>query len=130
MKTNMTFAGALMLMACLMASGCASSASKPKPGFGKYAYEQGEVTAHEKVSFDKACASALLAFKDLNFPVESESKEVQLATINANAAGKSVSVKLERISNYSTIVRIQAGPSGDQALSDSILRAMRSHYGK
>lgn len=126
----MTFAGALVLMACLLASGCASSSSKPKAGFGKYAYEQGEVTVHEKASFDKVWTSAHLAFKDLNFPVESESKEVQTATINGSADGKNVSVKLERISNYSTIVRIQAGPSGDQALSDSILRAMRSHYGK
>ena len=66
--------------------------------------------------------------KDLEYPVTSQAKDALSAELTArNASDKKIMVKLKKISDTTTEVRIRVGTFGDESLSRVVLEKIKKH---
>jgi len=95
---------------------------------GGYAYVNGEMQTTLDASMDRSWNASQAAMKDLQFPIKAREKDAVQAKLTAStAAGKSVVVKLKRLSDATTDVRIRVGTFGNESLSQLIIEKMRPH---
>jgi hypothetical protein len=115
--------GALAVLLALGA-GCAAVVvgGAVAAGAGGYAYVKGEVKATESASLDKAWNATLAAMKDLQYPVTARAKDALSAEVTArNASDKKITVRLTKLFEETTEIRIRVGTFGDEPLSRVIL---------
>jgi uncharacterized protein YceK len=95
---------------------------------GGYAYVNGEMQTTLEASMDRSWNAAQAAMKDLQFTIKERQKDAVQARLTAStAAGKSVVIKLKRVSDNVTDLRIRVGTFGDESLSQLITDKMRPH---
>ena len=131
MKTKwltMVLAAALLAVgggcAVLVVGGAAAAV-----GVGTYAYINGELEGTEAASLDQAYTASLAAMKDLEFPITNKSKDALQAEVLArNSADKKILIKLKKVSDGATEIRIRVGTFGDESLSRLILDKIKSHF--
>ena len=98
-------------------------------GAGTYAYVSGELKGSESVSLDKAWNASLAAMKDLEFPITTKSKDaLQAEVVARTSADKKIVVKLKKVSDKTTEIRVRVGTFGDETLSRMILDKIKSHF--
>lgn len=129
MKTKwltLTLASALVLFqsgCALFVVGAAAGA-----GAGTYAYVSGEMKGSEAVPLDKAYSAAQAAMQDLEFPIITKSKDALQAQLTArNSVDKKMRIKLKKVSDNITEIRIRVGTFGDESLSQLILDKIKKH---
>ena len=129
-KQILTCAGALaLLVAC---TGCPVLVVGAVAGAGAatYAYVNGEVESTLSAGMDKTWSATLAALKDLQFNTGKTSKDALNGHVESTTAdGKSITIKLKRVSDTLTEVDIRVGKFGDQRVSDLILDKIKSHLG-
>ena len=98
-------------------------------GVGTYAYVNGEMKGTEAVSMDQAWSASQAAMKDLEFPILNKAKDALEAELTARTAtDKRVVIKLKRVTDTATEIRIRVGTWGDEAMSQKILDKIKSHF--
>ena len=120
-----------VLMASLLGfvNGCALFVVGAAAGAGAagYAYVNGEIKTTESASLDRTWNATLAAMKDLEFPVTSQAKDALEANLTArNASNTSINIKLKKLDNASTEIRIRVGAFGDEPMSRVILNKINS----
>ena len=114
--------------ALLATAGCALFVVGAAAGAGAagYAYVSGELKSTESASLERTRSATLAALKDLEFPVTSQAKDALSAELTArNANDKKIVVKLKKISDTTTEVRIRVGAFGDESLSRVVLEKIK-----
>ena len=114
----------------LTSAGCTAAwlAGGAAAGIGTYKYIKGELQSTEKVSLDKAYAATEKAIKELEFTITSKQKDTFAGEVIARrATGKKVTVKLKRLSNSVTEIKIRVGTFGDEYISKDILDTMKKY---
>jgi hypothetical protein len=107
----------------LVAGGAAAA------GVGTYAYVNGELKGTEAVSLDQAWTASQAAVKDLEFPITTKTKDALQAELTArNSSDKRIQIKLKKVSDKSTEIRIRVGTFGDESMSRLILDKIKSHF--
>ncbi len=122
---------ALAVALAVLQSGCVLfvAGAAAAAGVGTYAYVSGELTGSESVSLDRAYSASQAAMKDLEFPVLNKSKDALQAELTARtAADKRILIKLKKVSEGTTEIRIRVGTFGDESLSRMILDKIKSHF--
>lgn len=117
----------LALMSAI-AAGCAVVVvgGAAAAGVGTYAYVNGECKATEAASLDRTWTATLAAMKALEFPVTSQTKDALQAELTArNASDKKITVKLKKLSDSVTEIRIRVGTFGDEVISQAILNKIK-----
>ncbi|MCX8089907.1 MAG: DUF3568 domain-containing protein [Verrucomicrobiae bacterium] len=119
---------AFLLVAVSLAAGCAVVAVGAAAGAGaaSYAYVNGVLKSTESATLDRTWNATLAAMKDLQFYVSSQRKDALQADLVArNAFDKKISVRLKKVAEQSTEVRIRVGTFGDEAASRAILEKIK-----
>ena len=114
----------LMSSLLMLNSGCALFVvgAAAGAGAGGYAYVNGEIKSTESASLDRTWSATLAAMKDLEFPVTSQTKDALEANLTArNASDKKIGIKLKKVSETATEIRIRVGTFGDESISRIIL---------
>ena len=105
----------------LFAAGAAAGA-----GVAGYKYGKGELKATEPAPLDRTWDATLAAAQDMSLPVVSQSKDtLQSHLISRTANDKKVDIDLKKLSDTTTEVSIRVGTFGDEAMSHTILDAIR-----
>ncbi len=108
---------------CILVAAGAGAAA----GVGTYAYVSGELKTTLDAPLDRTWAATQAAMKDLNYPITSEQKDALEARLIARtAADKKVTVKLVKVTNNTTEVRVRVGTFGDESLSQLILEKIKA----
>jgi hypothetical protein len=95
-------------------------------GVGGYAFYKGELKSTESVSLDRLWVATQSAVASLGLNVVSESKDGLSAEVKAKGADdKPITIKLERVGESSTELRIRAGNFGDESQARQIGDAIR-----
>ena len=98
-------------------------------GVGTYAYVNGEMQGTEAVSLDKAWDASQAAMKDLEFTILNKSKDGLQGELTARtAADKRIVIKLKRVTDSATEIRIRVGTFGDESMSQLIRDKIKSHF--
>ncbi len=125
---TMTLAAALPLVG----GGCAAvvvGGAVAAAGVGTYAYVNGEMKGTEAVSLDRAWTASQSAMKDLEFPITNKAKDALQAELTARtSADKRILIKLKKMSDGATEIRIRVGTFGDESASQLILDKIKSHF--
>ena len=114
----------------LTTAGCALFLVGAAAGAGAagYAYVNGELKSTESASLEQTTRATLAAMKDLEYPVTSQAKDALSAELTArNASDKKIVVRLKKISDTTTEVRIRVGTFGDESLSRVVLEKIKKH---
>ncbi len=122
----------LMLSLVALVSGCVVVlvGGAAAAGVGGYAYVNGEIKSTVSGSLDKAWDATQGAMQDLEFPVVNRSKEALQAELTArNASDTKISLKLRKLSESATEIRIRVGTFGDESLSRLILEKINHRLG-
>ncbi|MDX2187675.1 MAG: DUF3568 family protein [Opitutaceae bacterium] len=127
MKTQSLLRLVVVLASLLMAglqTGCVAVAVGA--GAGAVAYVRGELAGDVASNLDNAVEAANEAIAGLRFAKVSEKSDALTGTIIARTADdKKVEVKLERVTDNTTKVRIRVGVFGDQAISMQVWERIR-----
>lgn len=116
----------LVLAASLAGVGCAAIVVGGATGAG-VAYSMGALKTVETTTVEKAYIAAQSALKQLEFQETLVSKDAIEASVEGEtSAGKSVTIRIKRITDQSTEIRIRVGTFGDESLSRLILEKMRT----
>lgn len=113
-----------------MTSGCilVAAGAGAAAGVGTFAYVRGELRATLDASLDRTWRATQAAMKDLKFAVVQEQKDALQARLTSRtAADKKISVKLLKLTNNTTEVRIRVGTFGDESLSHLILEKIKAN---
>lgn len=117
-----------LLALVALGAGCAVVAVGAAAGAGAagYAYVSGVLVSTESATLDRAWDATLAAMKDLQFPITSQRKDaLQASLVARNAFDKKISIKLKKVSEQSTEVRIRVGTFGDETASRAILEKIK-----
>ena len=116
----------------ILGAGCAAvlvGGAVAGAGVGTYAYVNGELKDTETVPLDKAWNASQAAMKDLEFPIITKTKDALQAEVKARTSGdKKILVKLKKVSDGVTEIRIRVGTFGDETTSQLILNKTKSHF--
>ena len=124
--TRLSLLVALGLLPLL--SGCAVAVAGAAAGAGAYAYVRGELQSAVDQNFNKTVEATRAALKDLEFAKISEKKDaIDAEFIYRTALDKKVNVKLSKVTEKSTKVRIRIDLLGDEALSIIILEKIKAN---
>lgn len=106
-----------------MGSGCALVVvGGAAAAAGGYVYVKGEVKSTESVSLEQARKATLAAMKDLQYPVISQSNDaLSVELITRNASDTKITIRLAKLYETTTEIRIRVGSFGDETLSRLIL---------
>jgi len=97
-------------------------------GAGTVVYVKGQLKATVEGTLDRAWIAAHEAFKELQMPVTSETKDALSGKLTARAAGdKKVTVSFRKAAGTSTELGIRVGTWGDEAMSREILDKIKKH---
>jgi hypothetical protein len=97
-------------------------------GAGTYAYVEGEVRSTLDAGMDQTWRASEAAIKELELTSTSNEKDALAARIVARGAGdKKIELKLKRIADTATEVRVRVGTFGDKSLSSTILDRVKKH---
>lgn len=122
----------LLGLSLLLTIGCAAAVlvgGGAAAGGGAYAYIKGELKSTEEVSLSRAWKAAQMAMDDLEFQTLNKAKDFFDGEINASGAGgKEIKVKLKRISDNLTEIKVRVGTFGDRALSEQILDRIKKQF--
>ncbi|MCX7766060.1 MAG: DUF3568 domain-containing protein [Candidatus Sumerlaeia bacterium] len=98
-------------------------------GAGTAIYLMGELKATEAVSFERAWNACEAGLVDLDFSITSREKDALSGVIIARGAGdRKITIKLTRLSDRVTEIRIRVDTFGDESLSRFILDKIKSHF--
>lgn len=118
----------LLTTALALTSGCTLLlvGSAAAAGAGGYAYVNGEAKSTESASLDKTWRAAQAAMKDLQFSVVGQSKDALEGRLTArNATDKKITIRVKKVSDSLTEMRIRVGVFGDESLSRIIHDAIK-----
>jgi len=114
--------------AVALTAGCVAVAvgAGAAAGVGTYAYVSGELKSTQSATLDRTWAATQAAMKDLEFSVTSQRKDaLQAELIARTAIDKKITIKLAKVSETATEVRIRVGTFGDKSLSLVILEKIK-----
>jgi hypothetical protein len=117
-----------LLGAMSAAVGCAVVAVGAAAGAGAagYAYVSGVLVSTESASLERTWNATLAAVKEMEFPITSQRKDALQADLVArNAYDKKISIRLKKVSEQSTEIRIRVGTFGDETASRAILERIK-----
>ena len=81
---------------------------------------RGDLDATLNVSFEKAVQATDLAMKQLRFEKVSEKQDgLQAVLVSRNATDKRVEIRLEKVADDATNLKIRVGTFGDESLAVS-----------
>ncbi len=116
--------GLALTTGCILVAAGAGAAA----GVGTFAYVRGELKSTLDASLDRTWRATQTAMKDLKFAVTKEQKDALQADLTGRtAADKKVLVKLVKLTNNATEVRIRVGTFGDESLSKLILEKIKAN---
>ena len=96
-------------------------------GVGGYAFYKGELKSTESVPLDRLWGATQAAAKSLGLNVVSEAKDGLSAELQAKGADdKPITIKLRRLADSSTELKIRAGHLGDENQARQIGDAIRA----
>lgn len=108
-------------------SGCAAVIGAGA-GAGTVAYLRGQLTASKDVGIDRAWTATRQAMEDLEFPINQSKKDASSAVLESETADdRSITIRLKRVSDRTTEIRIRVGWFGDEELSRLILDKIEQH---
>lgn len=97
-------------------------------GAGAIAYVRGELQSSVDQSYAKVVEATRAALKDLEYAKISEKKDaIDAELIYRTALDKKVTIKLNRVTEKTTKVKIRIDLLGDEALSLSILEKIKAN---
>ncbi|MCX7871888.1 MAG: DUF3568 domain-containing protein [Verrucomicrobiae bacterium] len=109
-------------------SGCAAVVVGAGAGAGAYAYSKGELQSAEAASLDKVYKAVEKTVAEMNFVLESKSKDALVGEVICKGAGdKTIKIKLKFITDKTTEIRIRVGFWGDENFSYQILKKIRDN---
>ena len=105
----MVLAGVMLAGSCGCATGGAGSA---------VAYVRGDLDATLNVPFERAVRASDLAVEQLRFEKVSEKKDaLQAVLVSRNAADKRVEIRIEKVDDDATKLKIRVGTFGDESIA-------------
>lgn len=126
MRLNCFLNVLLTLVAGLTGVGCVAAAVGGV-GAGAVAYVRGELESQVAHPYEAVVAATHKAIADLELVPGAIKKDGLRATVEArNADDKQISVRLERVAQRVTTVKIRIGVFGDQMQSQLILDQIRA----
>jgi hypothetical protein len=82
------------------------------------AYVRGDLAATLNVPFERAVQASDLAVEQLRFEKVSEKKDaLQAVLVSRSAADKRVEIRIEKVDDDATKLRIRVGAFGDEAVA-------------
>lgn len=113
-----------------LGSGCASVVllgAGAAAGVAGVAYVNGELKATLDAPLDRSYGASQAAIKDLQFTIKEQAKDALTGRIESKTANdRTVQIKLAKLSDKSTEVRIRVGTFGDEALSRTVFDKIKS----
>jgi ABC-type glycerol-3-phosphate transport system substrate-binding protein len=114
------------LLLSIILVGCAGQEAL-QPGRSHYNQIMGELQASEQKPLDSVWSSSQKALEQLELRIVAREKDALSALVRAKGAeGKDVKVRLEKISENNTLVKVKVGILGDQHQSRLILDEIQS----
>jgi hypothetical protein len=108
-------------------SGCVAIVAGAGAG-AAVAYVRGDLDSTLNGSLEKATAAVNKAIGQLQFAKVSENKDaLQAIVIARNAADKRIEIRVEKLTDSSSKVKIRVGTFGDEALSLTILEKIKAN---
>ncbi len=118
----------LLLVLCLITSGCAAIVVGAAAGGAAVGYYRGWLTDQIPVAVPKAFEATKSGLKELKLPVYKARYDQIRATVNSELAdGTNVYIKLKATEGGTTEIKIRVGTIGDKDSSHRILRAIKKH---
>jgi hypothetical protein len=109
-------------------SGCVVAAAGVAAGAGAIAYVQGELESTLDQNYDKTLDATRAGLKDLEFAKVSEKKDaLEAELIYRTALDKKVTIKLIKITEKTTKVKIRIDLLGDKAISLMVLEKIKAN---
>ena len=109
-------------------SGCAVAVAGAAAGAGAIAYVRGELQSTLDQNFNRTVEATRAALADLEFSKISEKKDaLDAELIYRTALDKKVTIKLNKVTDNATKVKIRVDLLGDEALSMSILEKIKAN---
>ena len=122
----------LVVLLAVCATGCLLFAAGAAAGAGVagYKYGKGELKSTEPASLDQTWDATLAAAQDISLPIVSQTKDALHGhLVSRTANDKKVDIDLKKVSDANTEVSIRVGTFGDEAMSHTILDAIRKRLG-
>lgn len=117
----------VMALFSLGTTGCVGVVVGAGAGAGTMAYMAGEAKTMIAAPLASAVSASEKALKDLQFTgVSATSDAFQGKVLAVDAATRSVSVKLKKVTDSTTEVRVRVGVMGDKAVSAEIISKIRT----
>ncbi len=108
-------------------SGCVAIVAGAGAG-AAVAYVRGDLDSTLDGSVEKALGGVNKAITQLQFAKVSENKDaLQAIVVARNAADKRIEIRVEKLTDTSSKVKIRVGTFGDEALSLTILEKIKSN---
>ena len=130
-KTRARFTLWLLAGASLATAGTTSGCFAVAAGAGAgaaVAYMRGDLDTTLNAGFEKSVQAANSAIIQLQFAKVSENKDALQAIIIArNAADKKIELRLDKLADDATKLKIRVGTFGDDALTQSVLEKVKSN---
>ncbi len=118
--------GAVVAVAVVTLSGCLAVAAGAGAG-ATVAYVRGDLDATLNAGFGKSVRAANSAVSDLHFAKVSETKDDLRDTIIARTgADRKIELRIERLGEDATKIKIRVGTFGDNAIQVEILNRIQS----
>ncbi len=121
----LTVGGAMAMLT--LNSGCLAVAAGAGAG-ATVAYMRGDLDTTLNASYEKSVRAANEAIKQLQFAKVSENKDALQATIIARTgADKKIELRVDKLADDATKLKIRVGTFGDDALTQSILEKIKAN---
>lgn len=122
----MACAAAVLALGSL--TGCVAVVVGVAAGAGTVAYVRGELETTLSAGYERSVEATNLAAQQLQFARVSERRDALQDTITLRTAGdRKVVIRINKIADYNSKVRIRVGVFGDEALSLTILEKIRAN---
>ncbi|MCX7872799.1 MAG: DUF3568 domain-containing protein, partial [Verrucomicrobiae bacterium] len=122
------FHACLIFAFSIVLTGCAAVALGAGAGVGAYAYSKGELKSVEAASIDKVFKATEKAVTEMNFVIESKSKDALAGEVVCKGASdKTIKIKLKFVTEKTTEIRIRVGFWGNETFSYQILKKIRDN---
>jgi len=94
-------------------------------GVGTYSYIKGELKVTYSYKYTQVVSATESAIRELGFTVKEEKKDMMKYRLKAKMAdGTGVKIKIDRVSESITVLRIKIGWFGNKNLSIQIMKAI------
>ena len=126
-RLSVLFAAGSALATLTLNSGCLAVAAGAGAG-ATVAYVRGDLDTTLNASYEKSVRAVNEAVKQLQFAKVSENKDALQATIIARTgADKKVELRVDKLADDATKLKIRVGTFGDDALTQSILEKVKAN---